>query len=62
MLLKLHGKQTITVWLDTVRPPVMLSGLTSDGVRQGEIEVALQAVRVNLFGQAPRLVGSSADR
>ncbi len=38
-----------------VRPPVLLSGLTSDGVLQGAIEVALQAVRVNLFGQAPTL-------
>ncbi len=40
-----------------VRPPVLLSGLSSDGVLQGAIEVALQAVRVNLFGQAPTLVG-----
>ena len=41
-----------------VRPPVLLSGLRSaDGVLQGAIEVALQAVRTQLFGRAPTLAG-----
>jgi predicted NBD/HSP70 family sugar kinase len=41
-----------------VRPPVVLSGLASaDGVLQGAIEVALQSVRSQLFGQAPTLAG-----
>ncbi len=40
-----------------VRPPVVLSTLTADGVLQGAIEVALQAVRSQLFGQAPTLAG-----
>ncbi|MET3804144.1 putative NBD/HSP70 family sugar kinase [Nakamurella sp. UYEF19] len=40
-----------------VRPPVLLSGLASDGVLQGSIEVALQGVRSQLFGQAPTLAG-----
>lgn len=40
-----------------VRPPVLLSGLSSaDGVLQGAIDVALQSVRSQLFGQA-RAVG-----
>jgi len=44
--------------LSFVRPPVMLSGLSSsDGVLQGAIEVALQSVRAELFGQAPTLAG-----
>lgn len=41
-----------------VRPPVVLSGLSSfDGVLLGAIEVALQVVRSQLFGQAPTLAG-----
>ena len=41
-----------------VRPPVLLTGLRSaDGVLQGAIEVALQAVRSQLFGRAPTLAG-----
>ena len=39
-----------------VRPRVVLTTVTSDGVLLGAIEVALQAVRINLFGQAPTLV------
>jgi len=36
----------------------VLSGLSSsDGVLQGAIEVALQSVRAELFGQAPTLAG-----
>jgi predicted NBD/HSP70 family sugar kinase len=41
-----------------VRPPVLLTTVTVDGVLLGAIEVALQAVRANLFGQPPTLVGA----